>query len=127
MIPISRLRLSLKMSEPTLPLLSARLALIVSFVVESVSLRFIGMEPKAIIAPWRLSYWDPVWKISSIFVVAGLVLTVLMLGDQLVHRIEHIHSKSLLHRDIQPGNLLMGTGRSGNTVYVTDFWPRYEN
>lgn len=47
--------------------------------------------------------------------------TVLMLADQILYRIEYIHSKNIVHADIQPGNLLMGLGRAGNTVFVTDF------
>ena len=46
--------------------------------------------------------------------------TVLMLADQLLQRLEFIHSKAVIHRDIKPENFLMGTGRSGNQVYVTD-------
>lgn len=46
--------------------------------------------------------------------------TVLMLADQLLHRLEYIHSKDVIHRDIKPENFLMGTGRYGNQVYVTD-------
>ena len=46
--------------------------------------------------------------------------TVLMLADQLLHRLEFIHSKDVIHRDIKPENFLMGTGRCGNQVYVTD-------
>ncbi|KAL9630645.1 MAG: hypothetical protein Q9164_006315 [Protoblastenia rupestris] len=46
--------------------------------------------------------------------------TVLMLADQLLHRLEHIHSKDVIHRDIKPENFLMGTGKYGNQVYVTD-------
>ncbi|RMZ85006.1 hypothetical protein DV738_g294, partial [Chaetothyriales sp. CBS 135597] len=46
--------------------------------------------------------------------------TTLMLMDQLLHRIETIHRAGYLHRDIKPENCLMGTGRQGNTVFVTD-------
>ncbi|MCJ1461607.1 serine/threonine protein kinase [Pseudocyphellaria aurata] len=46
--------------------------------------------------------------------------TVLMLADQLIRRLEFIHSKGLVHRDVKPDNFLMGTGRRGNVVYVTD-------
>lgn len=46
--------------------------------------------------------------------------TVLMLADQLICRIEHIHSKGIIHRDIKPENFLMGVGKYGTTVYVTD-------
>ncbi|KAL8825832.1 MAG: hypothetical protein Q9170_007638 [Blastenia crenularia] len=46
--------------------------------------------------------------------------TVLMLVDQLLYRLEYIHSKNVIHRDIKPENFLMGTGRNGNQIYVTD-------
>nr|XP_016463706.1 PREDICTED: protein CASEIN KINASE I-LIKE 3-like [Nicotiana tabacum] len=47
--------------------------------------------------------------------------TVLMLADQMINRIEFVHSKSFLHRDIKPDNFLMGLGRRANQVYVIDF------
>lgn len=46
--------------------------------------------------------------------------TVLMLADQLICRLEYIHSKRVLHRDVKPENFLMGVGKHGNQVYVTD-------
>lgn len=46
--------------------------------------------------------------------------TVLRLADQLIRRLEHIHSKHVIHRDIKPENFLMGVGRCGNQLYVTD-------
>lgn len=46
--------------------------------------------------------------------------TVLMLADQLLHRLEYIHSKRVIHRDIKPENFLLGVGKHGNQVYMTD-------
>jgi len=47
--------------------------------------------------------------------------TVLLLADQMISRIEYIHGKNFLHRDIKPDNFLMGLGKKGNLVYAIDF------
>lgn len=46
--------------------------------------------------------------------------TVLLLADQLISRLQYTHSKGYIHRDVKPGNILMGIGTQGNTVYLTD-------
>jgi len=47
--------------------------------------------------------------------------TVLLLADQLISRIEFIHTRNFIHRDIKPDNFLMGLGKKGNLVYIIDF------
>ncbi|KAF8493804.1 kinase-like protein [Russula emetica] len=47
--------------------------------------------------------------------------TVLLIADQLLSRIEFIHSHDLVHRDIKPANFVMGTGQASHLVNVIDF------
>lgn len=49
------------------------------------------------------------------------IKTVLMLADQMLSRVEFIHAKNFIHRDIKPDNFLMGTARNANKLYVIDF------
>ncbi|KNH05939.1 casein kinase [Perkinsela sp. CCAP 1560/4] len=46
--------------------------------------------------------------------------TTLMLADQMISRMEFIHTKSFLHRDVKPDNFLMGSGKKGHHVYIID-------
>jgi serine/threonine protein kinase len=46
--------------------------------------------------------------------------TVLLLTDQLISRFQYLHSKGYIHRDVKPNNLLMGDGKQGAKVYISD-------
>ena len=47
--------------------------------------------------------------------------TVIMLADQMINRVEFMHARNFLHRDIKPDNFLIGIGRNANIVYIIDF------
>jgi len=47
--------------------------------------------------------------------------TVLMLADQMITRLEYMHSRKCLHRDVKPDNFLVGLGSEAGTVHIIDF------
>lgn len=47
--------------------------------------------------------------------------TVLMIADQLLDRIEWVHSKGIIYNDIEPDNFLVGLGEKQDKIFLIDF------
>ncbi|XP_014779447.1 casein kinase I [Octopus bimaculoides] len=47
--------------------------------------------------------------------------TVLLIADQMIARMEYVHNRNFIHRDIKPDNFLMGIGRHCNKLFIIDF------
>ncbi|OMJ88129.1 hypothetical protein SteCoe_10036 [Stentor coeruleus] len=47
--------------------------------------------------------------------------TTLMIAEQMINRIEYVHGRNFIHRDIKPDNFLIGLERKANVIYIIDF------
>ena len=82
-------------------------------------------------------YWHGSYQIYNAFIMELLgqsledlfnscnrkftLLTTLMLAGQMLSRIEFIHNRNFIHRDIKPDNFLIGRGNKKHQVYLVDF------
>jgi len=45
--------------------------------------------------------------------------TTIMIADQLIARLQFLHSKSFIYTNVKPANFLIGLGKKSNIVYLT--------
>jgi serine/threonine protein kinase len=63
-------------------------------------------------------------SVEDIFVENSKIMTLktsLMLGYQMIERIEFLHDKQIIHRDIKPDNFLIGLAPNSHILYIIDF------
>jgi len=63
-------------------------------------------------------------SLSDLFYSVGKqfsLKTTLMLAEQMINRLEFVHKKRIVHRDVKPGNFVMGLGRNEGKVFIIDF------
>ena len=55
--------------------------------------------------------------------------TVCMLAREMILRVQYVHQKYFIHRDIKPDNFAVGLGKDANVVFLLDFGlsKRYRN
>ena len=82
-------------------------------------------------------HWDGIEGNFSVMVIGSLgaslqdmlsfcegkftLKTVLILADQMITRVELLHSRNYVHRDIKPENFLLGLGQNADVIHITDF------
>lgn len=55
--------------------------------------------------------------------------TVCMLAQEMILRLEYVHTMNFIHRDIKPDNFVIGLNENANVIYLLDFGlsKRYRN
>lgn len=63
-------------------------------------------------------------SLETLFIKCGKkfsVKTVLMLAEQMIKRIEYVHSRRIIHRDVKPDNFAIGYKRNAHRIFILDF------
>ena len=63
-------------------------------------------------------------SVEDIFVDNNKIMSLksaLMIGYQMVERIEFLHERHIIHRDIKPDNFLLGINSSAHLLFIVDF------
>eukprot|EP00347_Sterkiella_histriomuscorum_P001603 403371398 len=63
-------------------------------------------------------------SLEDLFVYCGRKLslkTVLLIAEQLIHKIEVFQTRGFIHRDLKPENILIGLEENAQTLYLIDF------
>lgn len=55
------------------------------------------------------------------FIENSQLKTTMQISLQMLSRIEFMHSRHFIHRDIKPTNFLLGTHDNANKIYLIDF------
>merc|ERR1719362_1130408 len=63
-------------------------------------------------------------SLDNVFSMCGKKFTsktLLLLGQQMLRRLEDLHALGIIHRDVKPDNFALGRGVQSNVVYLIDF------